>query len=51
VSGSVHDGLYGALATREHCQLVTADRWLYDAIDDDDTTNALWIEDVPFPAS
>jgi predicted nucleic acid-binding protein len=44
---SAYDGLYVALAIRERCQLVTADRPLFDAIERTLPGTMLWIEDVP----
>ena len=44
---SAYDALYAALALRERCQLVTADRRLYEALRAPFPTTMLWIEDVP----
>ena len=46
---SAYDALYAALALREHCQLVTADRRLYDALHASFPGTMLWIEDVESP--
>ena len=44
---SFYDGLYVALAEREGCSLVTADRKLYSALRESDLAQRLtWIEDV-----
>ena len=43
---SAYDALYVALALREGCQLVTADRRLYDALHASFPRTMLWIEDV-----
>ena len=43
---SAYDALYAALALREGCQLVTADRRLYDALHASFPRTMLWIEDV-----
>lgn len=44
---SAYDGLYVALALRESCELVTADRKLYDALSPHLPATMLWIEDIP----
>lgn len=45
---SFYDGLYVALAARTGCQLVTADRRLYNALHEGAySSNLLWIEDAP----
>ncbi len=44
---SVYDALYVALAIREQCQFVTADRRLYNALLPDFPETLLWIEDIP----
>ena len=44
---SIHDSLYVALALQERCQLVTADRKLYDAVAPHYAGTMLWIEAVP----
>ncbi len=46
---SVYDALYVALAVDEGCQLVTADRRLYNALAPHLPETMLWIEDVPEP--
>jgi predicted nucleic acid-binding protein len=43
---SVYDSLYVALALRETCQLVTADRRLYNALSLPLRDTMLWIEDL-----
>ena len=43
---SVYDGLYVALALRRSCQLVTADRRLYNALAPTFSDTMLWIEDL-----
>jgi predicted nucleic acid-binding protein len=44
---SFYDGLYAALAEREGCTLVTADRKLYNALRESDLAQRLtWIEDI-----
>jgi predicted nucleic acid-binding protein len=44
---SFYYGLYVALAQRENCRLVTADRKLYNALSDDDLDEYLvWVEDL-----
>ena len=43
---SIYDSLYVALAMREGCQLVTADRRLYNALASPFSDTMLWIEDV-----
>ena len=44
---SVYDCLYAALALREQCQVVTADRPFYDALRVPFPSTMLWIEDLP----
>lgn len=44
---SVYDSLYVALAIREGCQLVTADRRLYNALSLPLRDTMLWIGDFP----
>ena len=44
---SGYDATYAALAIREGCQLVTADRRLFDAIEAAYPGSGLWIADVP----
>ena len=44
---SIYDSLYVALALQERCQLVTADRKLYDAVAPHYAGTMLWIEAVP----
>ena len=44
---SVYDCLYAALALREGCQVVTADRPFYDALRVPFPSTMLWIEDLP----
>ena len=46
---SAYDALYVALAVDEGCQLVTADRRLYNALAPHLPETMLWIEDVPEP--
>ena len=46
-SRSVYDALYLALALREDCQLVTADRRLYSAMWTEYPQALLWIGDIP----
>ena len=47
-SRTVYDSLYLALAAREQCRLVTADRKLYNALESTRLAEQLlWIEDVP----
>ena len=43
---SVYDSLYVALAMRDGCQLVTADRRLYNALSLPLPNTMLWIEDI-----
>ncbi len=43
---SAYDSLYVALAIREQCWLVTADRRLYDALSPTFSDTMLWIEDL-----
>jgi predicted nucleic acid-binding protein len=43
----VYDAIYVALAVREDCPLVTADRPLYDAVKPSLPDHVLWIEDLP----
>jgi len=43
---SAYDGLYTALAIQEGCQLVTADRRLYNALSLAFSDTMLWIEDI-----
>jgi predicted nucleic acid-binding protein len=43
---SAYDSLYVALALDERCQLVTADRRLYDATSPIYPDTMLWIEDL-----
>ena len=47
---SAYDALYVALAVDEGCQLVTADRRLYNALAPHLPETMLWIENVPEPA-
>lgn len=44
---SVYDALYVALALREGCKFVTADRRLYNSLAGALPQTMLWIEDVP----
>jgi predicted nucleic acid-binding protein len=45
---SAYDSLYLALAVREKCQLVTADRKLYNAIRDGPLSKfVVWVENIP----
>lgn len=44
---SVYDALYVALAVREDCQMVTADRKLYEAMEGVLPGRLLWVEDLP----
>lgn len=45
--GSFYDGLYVALALQTSCALVTADRKLYNALNDSDLDEHLvWVEDI-----
>jgi predicted nucleic acid-binding protein len=45
---SAYDASYVALGLRERCQVVTADRKLYNALASTDLASTmLWIEDVP----
>lgn len=44
---SAYDCLYAALAIREDCPVVTADRRFYDALVPHFPANILWIEDLP----
>jgi predicted nucleic acid-binding protein len=44
---SIYDSLYVALAVREACQLVTADRRLYNAVAPLLPETMLWIEELP----
>jgi predicted nucleic acid-binding protein len=44
---SAYDSLYVALALRRSCQLVTADRRLYNALAPSLPETMLWIEDIP----
>ena len=44
---SLYDCLYAALALREGCQVVTADRPFYDALRVPFPSAMLWIEDLP----
>jgi predicted nucleic acid-binding protein len=44
---SVYDALYAALAIREGCQLVTADRPLFDALAPAHAESVAWIGDLP----
>lgn len=44
---SVHDSLYVALALRERCQFVTADRKLYNATAAAYPDTMLWVEEIP----
>ena len=43
---SVYDALYVALALREGCRLVTADRRLYQALEPVMPATMLWVEDI-----
>ena len=47
---SAYDATFVALAVFERCQLVTADRRLYNALEPHLPKTMLWIEDVPAPA-
>jgi predicted nucleic acid-binding protein len=47
---SVYDATYVALAAREECTLVTADRRLYDHLIAADEADLLWIGDIPATA-
>lgn len=44
---TVYDALYVALALREQCQLVTADRRLYNALAGVFPESLLWVADLP----
>jgi predicted nucleic acid-binding protein len=44
---TVYDALYVALALREHCQLVTADKKLRNALAKAFPATILWVEDIP----
>lgn len=44
---TVYDALYVALALREHCQLVTADKKLRNALAKAFPGTILWVEDIP----
>jgi predicted nucleic acid-binding protein len=44
---SAYDSLYVALALRERCQFVTADRRLYSALQPQLQETMLWVEDIP----
>jgi predicted nucleic acid-binding protein len=44
---SLYDCLYAALALREGCPVVTADRPFFDALDAAFPGTMVWIEDVP----
>ena len=44
---SGYDATYAALAIREGCQLVTADRRIFEAIEAAHPGSGLWIADVP----
>jgi predicted nucleic acid-binding protein len=44
---SVYDCLYAALAIREGCQVVTADRPFYEALERPFPGSMLWVEDIP----
>lgn len=44
---SAHDCLYAALAIREQCPVVTADRKFYDALAPAFPANLVWIADLP----
>lgn len=44
---TVYDSLYVALALREGCQLVTADRKLFNALANPLGATLLWVEDIP----
>ena len=44
---SLYDCLYAALALREECQVVTADRPFYDALAQPFPGTMLWITDLP----
>lgn len=44
---SLYDCLYAALALREGCQVVTADRPFYEALRVPFPSTMLWIEDLP----
>jgi predicted nucleic acid-binding protein len=44
---SAYDGLYVALALRESCELITADRKLYEALSPQFPSTMLWVEDIP----
>ena len=48
---SAYDALYVALAISEGCQVITADRRLYNALAPHLPETMLWIEDVPEPAA
>ncbi len=43
---SIYDSLYVALALRERCKLVTADRRLYNALSLAFSDTMLWVEDI-----
>jgi len=44
---TVYDALYVALALREHCQLVTADKKLRNSLAKAFPGTVLWVEDIP----
>jgi predicted nucleic acid-binding protein len=46
-SRSVYDALYVAHALDQRCQLITADRKLYDALRPAYAKTMLWVEDIP----
>ena len=46
---SAYDALYVALAQRERCTLITADRRLYHRVTNAGIIDATWVEDIPLP--
>lgn len=48
---SAYDAIYVALAVEQECQMVTADRRLYNALRAELPNTMLWVEDVPQPAA
>lgn len=47
---AIYDCLYVALAVREQCRLITADRRLYNALSPSHEDVLLWIADLPLAA-